>query len=84
MFTLPVTHKLYSASKFHPSSGGNPALKGRVFSKNNVGASTKLGPNLIPALKAWVHWLLFNAEPLRHRNKFGNLPLRLGGSAPLR
>ncbi len=43
---------------FYPSAGGNPALKSRVYFKNNVGPSTKIGPNLIPGLKAWVHKLL--------------------------
>ncbi len=32
------------------------------YFKNNVGPSTKLGPNLIPGLKAWVHFFLSKIE----------------------
>ncbi len=47
-----VSVMLYS---FHPSSGGNPALKGRVFQKW-IGVGAKPTPTTkIPGLKAWVH-----------------------------
>ncbi len=41
----------------YPSSGGNPALKGRVFQKRHLGGvrSPSQIAIIIPGLKAWVH-----------------------------